>query len=107
VPQRLKVPQPATKPTSTLTLSDTVLMAIMGRPDLKTEFPFLRVALPKVTGGSCCGGARQAIAHQQTVLDMIKRQLISLPLDKKNRFKELLRTDQVVVFLGGSQRVSF
>lgn len=100
------LPAPEVKPTATLTLSDTTLAALMSRPDLKAEFPFLRVTVPKVVGRTCCGSARQAVTQYQNMLDSIKRQLAAMPEDKKKRFKELVRVDQVILFLGGS-RYSF
>jgi hypothetical protein len=81
-------------------------MALMSRPDLKAEFPFMRIMVPRVVG-SCCGGSRQANVQHQVALDAIKRQLVTMPAERKNRFKELNRVGQVVVFLGGSERFTF
>lgn len=78
----------------------------MSRPDIKKEFPFMRVIMPKVVG-SCCGGNRQAQTQKQVLLDNVKRQLMSMPEDKKRRFKELTRVAQVVIFIAGSQRFTF
>lgn len=106
VPPRPHVAIPPAKLTTTLTLTDTALMSLMSRPDLKAEFPFLRMTVPRVVG-SCCGRARQANVQHQVALDAIKRQLVSMPAERKNRFKELTRVGQVVVFIGGSERFTF
>ena len=95
------------KSTITLTLTDSALLALMGRPDLKAEFPFMRITVPRIVSGGCCGGARKANVQHQAALDSIKRQLVGLPDDRKARFKELTRVGQVIVFLGGSSRFTF
>jgi hypothetical protein len=79
----------------------------MARPDLKAEFPFMRITVPRISGGTCCGGARKANVQHQAALDAVKRQLISMPVDRKNKFKELTRVGQVVVFIGGAERFTF
>jgi hypothetical protein len=78
----------------------------MGRPDLKKEFPFLRVTAPKPVG-SCCGGQRQDLARYQQDLDRAKQALIAMSEEQKLRFKTLLRVNQVVLFIGGTQRHAF
>lgn len=101
------MPVPPAKPTATLTLSDTALMSLMSRPDLKAEFPFMRITVPRISGGTCCGGARKTNVQYQVALDAIKRQLVAMPADRKNRFKELNRVGQVIVFIAGSERFVF
>ena len=97
---------PPAKLTTTLTLTDTALLSLMSRPDLKSEFPFMRVAVPRVAG-SCCGGAREVMARHQSALDGVKRALVAMTAVQKARFKELTRAGQVVVFLGGTERFTF
>lgn len=106
-PVRVHIPVPSAKTTATLTLSDTALMALMSRPDLKAEFPFMRITVPRISGGTCCGGARKANVQHQAALDSVKRQLAAMPLERKNRFKELNRVGQVVIFIAGSERFVF
>ena len=105
-PARPSIPVPKAKLTTTLTLTDTALLSLMSRPDLKSEFPFMRVAVPRVAG-SCCGGAREVMARHQSALDGVKRALIAMTPIQKARFKELTRSGQVVVFLGGTERFAF
>lgn len=88
-------------------LSDATLGAICGRPDLQAEFPFMRLQPVKAAGGGCCGGRSKARQQVQGQLDAIRNQLMGLSPERKQRLKDMLMAQEVVIYLPGGAKHTF
>jgi hypothetical protein len=103
--------QPAPEPareitnTSTITLSDNILIGIAARPDMRALFPMLK---PVVTPGGkkCCGAAKAAQQAIQGQLDAMKVALTGMDSASKAKFKQMLKVGQVTMYISGG-RFSF
>lgn len=91
-------------PSITLTLM--ALESLITNDQLCTEFPFMgyaksvwnREGVPTYRAGCSKCNKRPNKEFRQHVLDTVKAHLASLPPDRIRRFKDILNTDQVVMY---------
>lgn len=85
-----------------ITLS--VLESFFSNPDLCREFPFIEYAKRTwnaagkgQVGCGQCGHGKPNREYRQHLLETVKAGIISLPVDRINRMKDILGTDKLVL----------
>ena len=92
-----------------LILEDNVVLGLSAKPDIIVEFPSLRYTSrnPVPARGGCGGCGRRNPMNQDRFAEAqrIKRVILGLPPEKKNRLKQLLNAARITMFIPGPMGV--
>jgi hypothetical protein len=85
--------------TPNVDLTDDNLVRIMRDPNFTIAFPFLATAMARAQGTTkkCGGCGRKKRANRHIDFNLIRRQIVELPVAEKGRMKALLNTNQVII----------
>lgn len=81
-------------------IDDVAVVKLLNDPNARRTFPFLATKYAQITAGAKagdCGGCRKKKTNNQAIYADVRRSIAQMPVTEKRKFRDLLKTKQVVV----------